>query len=1236
MTAKRVTARIDRFAGLSDRDDPLQLTRIESPDLRNVEFSNRIMERRAGFRRVHGQTTMLRDCSARFDGDNDFISILDQPDFDFASRGYVSIVAVMREYPTSEVTILGRGSGISIGRFFQLSYDPASGSNGAWRLRVFDAGVLLRDITVDDGNASDTVPVDQFRFIEFYSTAGDTGYTLSVLDGNGADIGSATTTVAGFVSSSARWFIGADAASTGNANFTLAEFRLFNGAAKPSFQGAYNRELTDAEAATCVGYWKLNDGNGSTVADSSGNAFTGVIGAEGPEWVTDPDVVVGRTGLEFFGDSGFIQTTWSAAPQRVFSLYDTTSQAFTTGGTPVRSWTFAFVYTPRLGPGETAVRDQTIFWAGTSADDDPTAQDPSPLGVRVENDDIIVYYRDAASGTQTTAVGLTLSDNQDTRHRVTVNLGRNSGGTELVTPWCKIEGVTNVVAGSPITTDGGSDLDPASVAASWSFGTQITDFDYPPTENSNDAHLFGVLSDVAFFRSYDSNTNAIASVITLYDPFDQWSRRTTPVGPLPTQSGAQATFNLIYGLPLEDGYGNVLEVTGQVTTLVVKADSYLYPEEEDGVRWDIGLVDPYQSVEGQMLYAYDRIGPQGSVSRSMLAICGTTLYEIDLVAASATPVAGNLHKGGKWTVAQYGSTVYMASNNGKRPRKWSGGLIDWVGIRAPFQVPVVTTKTSGGSLADGTYYIKVTYRNGVTGAESDPSPSGSAVISGGSGSGAIDSLKIPISSDPQVTQRRIWISTDDSNFFLATTAAGDDAIVEGNTATTYTVDIGSISTTGLSLTGNEEPPPGSIVKVFKDRLFVAGWATNPTRVYWSQPGALDAFNQATDFVDTDLDSGDPISALETLRDSLIAHYRDGRVRITASGDSTDPFFLTFLSKDSGAVGPLAVLEFDSAHIYVGERDIVLWDGSTTFNASSPQDPERPSIQTFVRDTINPARRGDISVALHRRRSQVWMALSTTGNTRNDTILVFDYSQGVWSRYRMDLDVVAEIEDENDDPQMFGISRGHVVKLDTGDFDGHSDAVTVAAGLATGDHSTTTLQDTGRTWTVDAYKGLYCIWYDKSLGSLNYALIASNTANTLTFYETQAASPATNDPYGIGAVEFYADFNLNFGNPFSLVRMHWAHLRGTSDNASNIVRIAAEPNVSARTQPFGSSTYNAESTWATTETHVLLAVGGLGRNWRVRVGDTGLAALTGASFPPSIFGRVKIQQMLFDGMEVDAR
>lgn len=63
------------------------------------------------------------------------------------------------------------------------------------------------------------------------------------------------------------------------------------------------------------------------------------------------------------------------------------------------------------------------------------------------------------------------------------------------------------------------------------------------------------------------------------------------------------------------------------------------------------------------------------------------------------------------------------------------------------------------------------------------------------------------------------------------------------------------------------------------------------------------------------------------------------------------------------------------------------------------------------------------------------------------------------------------------------------------------------GVATGTHTTTTLQDTGKTWAVNIHAGKRCRILT-SPGGPAEAIISSNTANTLTFSAALGAAPVT--------------------------------------------------------------------------------------------------------------------------------
>jgi len=1198
MSSKPYHTRYDAFAGLSDRSVPLHLKRYESPDLRNVEFAERTISKRAGFSRVHSE--MLRDCSVRFDGVDDYIKIPHQTAYAPGSTAQlVSFDVVLREFPASEVVLLSKGTGTGASRFFRLSYDPTLNSNnGGWKIIAYDATAgALRTFTVNDGAGNyASAPTNYYRHISLTCTTYATRtYTMSVLDSAGTLVGASSTAVVNWITSTDPWYVGTDTTSSGFAKFTGAELRLkihdgsFD-AVTPSLIA--DRELTPTEASTMTGYWKMNDGRGSRVADSTSTANYGTAEVEGPAWLAEwngnAQYVVGRSGLAFYGGAGHVH--WKLGSGIGGGIFNSASPYG-------RRWTLSFIYTPILEPGETEVRSQTLFWSGTDA------TDPSPLGVVIENSGgsqrLVAKYRDGTSTKSAVLTGLSLAAASTAIGepiRVAVSLSLWGGTTERLDLNARHASAAGSGYAAVVLTD---NANPIATSDDLSIGRKLTSFAYPQTFSGSAA--FAILDDFAIHKPF--NTGTAAPLLPWTNFLGEWSLLTT----LPSNS------TLICGLPLNDGYGHVLQTTGSYSNA---AD--LYPEEDQGLLWDEGLVEPYAAVEGRGAYQYNRIDGTGKVVRMKLVVSGTTLYEVDEEAGVARAVQGNIHKGGKISWAQYGDDVFLASANGKRPRVYNGANLDWVGIRAPFQTPVPVA-AAGGSLPAGSYVVYVTYLNSVSGAESNPSP-GAAVTC--ALNDKITSVQVPVSSDPQVDQRRIWMT-------VANAGAGSTAYlvatITDNVTTNYTTDITSISLTSATLeyTDNAEAPLGSLVAVFKDRLFVSGNPLAPTLIYYSDPRTPTAFNHSEKFEDADLDSGDVATVLRGLRDYVVAHFPDGRVGLTPTGSTEVPFFLNYLSRDSGAVGPMACFEFESTHVYAGERDFYIWDGAQSLNITSPSDPDRTSIQTLVRSGLEPSRRSETSLAFHRARNQFWFSCSSTDSTYNDTVLVYNWDQGVWSRYDLDVDYVLSMEDQYDDPWIYGFHQGYLVKLDDGTFDGTDNTEAQVAGIVTSG-TTTAFTASAMSMTVNEYKGLWVHYYHATQNVVSRSRIASNTSTTVTPYSALPYTPVAGDVFVIASFDYFIEFNLNMSDPG--VRKHLRYfLSRLTSSGTGYVRLNVQANKLGRVYDPTEGTNYVRTVGTDTDT-LRINLGGHGGNFRIRLGDTSANSEDSAPWLPSLSANIQFHYL----------
>ena len=1220
MAGRYLLSRVDRFAGLSDRSVPVQLSRIESPDLLNIDFSDRTLVRRKGFTRL--TSTQFKDSSLHLDGYRGFAVIPHHTDYDTGTdREGISFHVRLNAFPANEVTVIGRGYGTGANRHFQVSYDPTINSNlGGWRLRVYDAtNTTLRNVTINDGDAQFS-QVGQTRHILFDWSGDTTTFDFTVTEYDGTQVGTTTATVASFVSDSLDYIIGVDTSDgttipgegdTTYAPIDFGELRMEFATGTSTALSAVGRELyvnaaeNEITASPALdGYWKCNDGNGATLSGSTATGNDGVVGSNGVTWTNDQTAINGTQGLEFHGERGHVQVDATDVATSLFS----SSQP----------WGFTFLFTPKLAAGETTVRDQTLFWAGG------TAAKPEPLGVRISSDALVADFQDSTTTVTTVTLssltgGASAAMSTYVGKKIRVVVEKIS--TTFYLSVYIDDGTTTGLFGQNSASVGATAFTPDD---NWSVGRKTTSFVEPLTFSGKSAFCY--LDDFAVFQEQGTNTASMAgggwmasipgTFATLANAEFSAIQSYAPGG------GSTSSVQNVFSMALNDGVGNSPVVTGSL------GGSAVMPETDDAFSWAEGLVEPDTAPEITFLRDFRRIDSKGTFKKAILAVSGTTLYSVDPSDGSYTAVAGNLPKGGKWSADQYGDRLFMACANGQRPVVYDGVNVNRVGIQPPVTKAVATTSTSGGSLGNGTYYVYTTFRNAETGVESNPGPGNTFSIASGS-TGSITALKVPTSRDPQVNQRRVWITAvggaDGSTAYLAAT-------IDDNTTTNYTTAITSLpATPTLTYLTNEPAPQGSLVRVFKDRLWVAGNSQYPTRAYYSTAGTLTSFYSIASYLDVDQDSGDPIVGLKELRDQIIASLRDGRCAIIPTGDSTEPFILSRLNQDVGSVSHHATVVYENRHIFLGERDVWIWSGEDAINLSSPLEEDRPSVKNFIRESISDAYKTNASMALDRSRDHLWIACTTGSNTRNDTVLVLDISQGVWSKYEMDLDFVAEIEDSNDEPTLYGGQWGFIVKLNDGKYDGGGESFSPASS------NTTSWTQAASDWTVNDYKGLYVSLWSRATDTWSRVRVARNDASTLYFASSVGLANSQSTGY-IGGIPWKAEFVADFGSPMSLKRIRWikvAGFRDETDGTDPVLKATVEPNINDRTWTFSSQS-TVTGAWADADNLKDFRFGGLGRLFRIMLsnaaGSTDTEYPTGGSFAD----RLHITEFQVEAEELSAR
>lgn len=1255
-----VVDRVTRFRGLNDRRHLPSLASGESPDLINVEFSRRAVEKRLGYERLH--TYPLRNGSIRLDGVNDHLRIANHSgNAPIDGGGYFGIGVVLRSRPSSAKTLVSCGFGAAADLYFDIRYDSTAGTGslGAWIVRVRDTvGPATITYTLDDGDGV-LSPVGQYRFIQWYqdgasvSTAelwSDTALLTSSAQSL-IDIANWNVTQDFFVG------VGTTALNTVGTDFidaSVCEFRYSVGAAASltnliatTSNLFYVRELTDAARALCTGYWKMNDGDDSGVcADLSGTSpqNDAVIVNNPAPWVlpTDNALVLGDAAVRFRQNGQH----WLDV-RDVTTTPTTVNTVFAASGGALADWTVRCIVIPILPPGATTHPDGVVFWAGASA------TLPAPVAIRVVSDRFVVTYNDNGTARTITMSGAVSGGTAPTvtalnGKRVRLNVYMPPGAATALFFQVIVD---NGAGGSPAwttytlaSTFVPSTSGPTTISQDWAFGRHVTNFATArlgdQTAFHTDGTFAGIIDDIQILDGQQAFSGVVFNPNGL-NPFIEASA-------WPNYPG----LGIALYLRLNEGSGNgLLEATGFGTGTNAGWQPYLRPEQDDGARWDVGLVDQYIPVKGSLLFAYDRFLSDGTKKRSLLAASGTTLYDYN--EDDGPRVAGALPaRAEACTAAQYGRKVIIAGPNGRRPVIFDGDLRN-AGIKAPTAAAVVAVSNGAGTFINGQHYLYVTYRNrnADTPIESNPSPGVLVTFSGANDT--VDSVQVPTSPDPQVNQRRIWMTAsavtavDGSVAYLVAT-------IDDNSTTNYTTDITSLSLSAeqLEYTDHAAPPDATTVGQFLDYTLLGGSQTKPTRLYYSFVGTPDYFDPSTGgrYLDLDLDSGDPILAIAPLLDRAIVDVGDGKWGIFATGNADRPLDKTRVNDTHGAVGPQASLVINNQQFYIGESDFYVSDGYRETNLTSPDEVPvtapvytqllgRTSIQTLLRDKMDWSGRHRFVVMEHRARNQIWFGVRMTDapswlDDTNTHLIAYDTVQGLYSRYDIPLDcgTLAEISSEKAEP--VGIVQGFIVQFDQATGDGAAATAVLTVTSKTNTSTDLLLGFGGTPFAAFDPRYLRCFIYKIGTHTVVEKRIVSKPSSASILLDEGDSGVAVGDRVIVAAAPYFIDLVPQLGDPLATKRLLGGSFNLERIDADSVMRVQWKGDV--RTLPTTLSGFSKTDLSITSSIiSRWLAFGGLGTTFYVRVGEIGYSAGTSTQLFPG--GQAfRLYGIAFEGHEVSSR
>jgi len=525
----------------------------------------------------------------------------------------------------------------------------------------------------------------------------------------------------------------------------------------------------------------------------------------------------------------------------------------------------------------------------------------------------------------------------------------------------------------------------------------------------------------------------------------------------------------------------------------------------------IGNVTPITgspAILGQ--YAYKKISAGAITQQHLLVSAGGRLD----ILASGTASAADSGTPAPFTAGTLYPQFTTSNNlcfivNGTDAKKFDGTDVNTFGITRPTVGTMAGAAGAAGS-PSGTYELRVTFANTVTGHESSASDTAAATVAVTSES--IDVSDVPVSADAQVDTRYIYVRNTATMavFYRAGTIAD-------NTTTTINLDFTDASLiTQAPDTAENNPPPAGVryIATYKSRVFLA----DDFNIYYSgieKPEAFDPDNyEPINPNDGQLITG-MIAAFECL---LIFKSR------TVYGLFGEPgtWELRVLVPDIGC---------ESARTIVAAEGSVYWlsaVGLVRMSSLGVVDPigQQYLSTTFSPDTLNYNAFPGACAAVDSNNAMVLLAVPEVLQTRNTRIIPFNYHVGrfcsdAWDPF--DAASMATVDDETTRQPwvFFGGYAGQVFQFGNAFLDGVADSTT-NAGTLTSSGSTTTFSDSTATFdtTGGGLTDRTVIFVGPSSETVRRR-ITTNTATQLTV--TPASSNVTTGwTYVIGSPDWQWD------------------------------------------------------------------------------------------------------------------
>lgn len=327
--------------------------------------------------------------------------------------------------------------------------------------------------------------------------------------------------------------------------------------------------------------------------------------------------------------------------------------------------------------------------------------------------------------------------------------------------------------------------------------------------------------------------------------------------------------------------------------------------------------------------------------------------------------------------------------------------------------PIATPAGTSLTGFNGVYQYKVSFVSKY-GQESNAGPASAPVTT--DDHARIELTKIPISTDPQVTSRRIYRTVAGGSVFLFL----DE--IENNRSTTFTDDVpdGSLGNTTPPAAGdfsddNSPPPKGGIVYRWKRTLFMAGDPLNPETLYFSEDDEPESWPLINTFV-----FDDKITGIFETYSALIVETETSKWQVL--GDNPD-YSVDKVVDNIGCVGRRACGVTRLVGYAVDRDGLRLFDGNEVEKISEPiRDKYDSDITKNNIELIHTGHSHARNSLLEFNPTDTTLPIPTYGSIFHYMYSIDDIRKGFWATLELPdgLNIIdtTEIEDDNGDLRLY--------------------------------------------------------------------------------------------------------------------------------------------------------------------------------------------------------------------------